>query len=188
MAGAEARGYQLQQNGSLARFQPLLPMMKARCQGSQWHGCLIVFLPCRCGCHSPSDPAVHASRQRGMLPHRRCIAWLLRAVATCHLSLPVPHPVRMLPLAPLTTHTQDPDALTFRQLPTFEDCFPASEKHYREVDHNGTVLRVRPRSYCTSRPPLTCTAPPAVGKSMVHAHASSPVGQQRSAQQGPVCL
>lgn len=37
---------------------------------------------------------------------------------------------------------KDPDALTFRQLPTFEDCFPASEKHYREVDHNGTVLRV----------------------------------------------
>lgn len=38
---------------------------------------------------------------------------------------------------------QDPDALQFRQLPTFADCFPASEKHYREVDHNGALLRVR---------------------------------------------
>lgn len=37
---------------------------------------------------------------------------------------------------------QDPEALKFRQLPTFEDCFPESEKHYREVDHHGTLLRV----------------------------------------------
>ncbi|KAI7843583.1 hypothetical protein COHA_002825 [Chlorella ohadii] len=37
---------------------------------------------------------------------------------------------------------KDPDALQFRQLPTFADCFPASEKHYREVDHNGALLRV----------------------------------------------
>ena len=41
--------------------------------------------------------------------------------------------------------TQDPEALRFRQLPTFEDCFPASEKHYREVEHNGTLLRVSAR-------------------------------------------
>ena len=34
--------------------------------------------------------------------------------------------------------------LNFRQTPTFEDCFPASEKCYRTVLHDGLVLRVGP--------------------------------------------
>ena len=33
--------------------------------------------------------------------------------------------------------------LNFRQNPTFEDCFPASEKCYKTVTHDGLVLRVR---------------------------------------------
>ena len=34
--------------------------------------------------------------------------------------------------------------LNFRQTPTFEDCFPASEKCYRTVLYDGLVLRVEP--------------------------------------------
>ncbi|KAL4424137.1 hypothetical protein ABPG75_001438 [Micractinium tetrahymenae] len=39
---------------------------------------------------------------------------------------------------------KDPSALQFRQNPTFEDCFPSSEKHYKEVKHEetGSVLQV----------------------------------------------
>ncbi len=33
--------------------------------------------------------------------------------------------------------------LNFRQNPTFEDCYPASEKNYKTVLHDGQVLRVR---------------------------------------------
>lgn len=33
--------------------------------------------------------------------------------------------------------------LNFRQNPTFEDCFPASEKCYKTVTDDGLVLRVR---------------------------------------------
>ena len=32
--------------------------------------------------------------------------------------------------------------LSFRQSPTFQDCYPGSEKCYNEVEHNGEVLRV----------------------------------------------
>ncbi|CAL8467938.1 g7476 [Coccomyxa elongata] len=32
--------------------------------------------------------------------------------------------------------------LSFRQSPTFQDCFPGSEKCYREVEHDGKTLRV----------------------------------------------
>ncbi|CAL5219971.1 g1908 [Coccomyxa viridis] len=32
--------------------------------------------------------------------------------------------------------------LTFRQSPTFKDCFPGSEKCYTEIQHNGSTLRV----------------------------------------------
>lgn len=38
---------------------------------------------------------------------------------------------------------QDQGALQFRQLPTLEDCFPSSEKHYQPVLHEGTLLQVR---------------------------------------------
>ncbi|GBF91198.1 hypothetical protein Rsub_04867 [Raphidocelis subcapitata] len=34
---------------------------------------------------------------------------------------------------------QKPDQLSFRQAPTFADCFPGSTKEHREVDHNGSV-------------------------------------------------
>ncbi len=34
------------------------------------------------------------------------------------------------------------ESLQFRQSPTFEDCFPSSEKCYKEVEHNGETLRV----------------------------------------------
>ncbi|KAL4438520.1 hypothetical protein ABPG77_000168 [Micractinium sp. CCAP 211/92] len=39
---------------------------------------------------------------------------------------------------------KDPDALQFRQRPTFADCFPSSEKHYKEVKHEetGSILQV----------------------------------------------
>lgn len=33
--------------------------------------------------------------------------------------------------------------LSFRQSPTFQDCFPGSEKCYNEIEHNGKTLRVR---------------------------------------------
>ena len=32
--------------------------------------------------------------------------------------------------------------LNFRQNPTFEDCFPGSEKVFKEVEHDGSILRV----------------------------------------------
>ena len=54
------------------------------------------------------------------------------------LFLPDPLPPRA---TPQHTHTQS-STLNFRQNPTFEDCFPGSEKVYQEVDHEGTVLRV----------------------------------------------
>lgn len=37
---------------------------------------------------------------------------------------------------------QKAEALTFRQSPTFDDCFPASEKCYKEVEHNGAKLQI----------------------------------------------
>eukprot|EP00884_Botryococcus_braunii_P006232 jgi/Botrbrau1/1560/Bobra.0107s0047.1 len=37
---------------------------------------------------------------------------------------------------------QKEENLHFRQSPTFEDCFPGSEKCYTEVEHNGSRLRV----------------------------------------------
>lgn len=37
--------------------------------------------------------------------------------------------------------------LTFRQSPTFKDCFPGSEKCYTEIQHNGSTLRVGPTVY-----------------------------------------
>ncbi|KAL0054918.1 hypothetical protein WJX82_004384 [Trebouxia sp. C0006] len=37
---------------------------------------------------------------------------------------------------------QQAEKLDFRQSPTFADCFPSSEKCYKEVDHEGTKLRV----------------------------------------------
>lgn len=33
--------------------------------------------------------------------------------------------------------------LSFRQSPTFHDCFPGSEKCYKEIEHNGSTLRVQ---------------------------------------------
>jgi hypothetical protein len=44
-----------------------------------------------------------------------------------------------------TAYLQDQDALQFKQNPTFEDCFPSSEKHYQPVLHEetGAVLQVR---------------------------------------------
>ena len=33
--------------------------------------------------------------------------------------------------------------LVFQALPTFEDCFPASQKLYTEVQHNGSTLKAR---------------------------------------------
>lgn len=35
------------------------------------------------------------------------------------------------------------EKLNFRQNPTFADCFPSSEKCYKDVDHEETKLRVR---------------------------------------------
>ena len=32
--------------------------------------------------------------------------------------------------------------LHFRQSPTFQDCYPGSEKCYTEIEHNGSTLRV----------------------------------------------
>lgn len=32
--------------------------------------------------------------------------------------------------------------MEFKQRPLFEDCFPASEKKYKEVEHNGERIRV----------------------------------------------
>lgn len=32
--------------------------------------------------------------------------------------------------------------LSFRQSPTFKDCYPGSEKCYTEIEHNGSTLRV----------------------------------------------
>ncbi|CAD7701482.1 unnamed protein product [Ostreobium quekettii] len=37
---------------------------------------------------------------------------------------------------------QKAEDLSFRQRPVFEDCFPGSEKCWKEVQHNGEVLRV----------------------------------------------
>ncbi|KAL3136805.1 hypothetical protein ABBQ38_005517 [Trebouxia sp. C0009 RCD-2024] len=37
---------------------------------------------------------------------------------------------------------QQAEKLDFRQNPTFADCFPSSEKCYKEVDHEGTKLKV----------------------------------------------
>ncbi len=34
------------------------------------------------------------------------------------------------------------EKLDFRQSPTFADCFPSSEKCYKDVDHEGAKLRV----------------------------------------------
>jgi hypothetical protein len=34
------------------------------------------------------------------------------------------------------------DKLEFRQNPTFEDCFPSSEKVYKEVEFEGETLHV----------------------------------------------
>ena len=34
------------------------------------------------------------------------------------------------------------EKLEFRQNPTFEDCFPSSEKVYNEVEFEGETLRV----------------------------------------------
>ncbi len=41
-----------------------------------------------------------------------------------------------------TRTTLQAEKLDFRQSPTFADCFPSSEKCYKEVDHEGTKLRV----------------------------------------------
>lgn len=38
--------------------------------------------------------------------------------------------------------TLQEENLNFRQSPTFEDCFPGSEKCYQELEHNGSTLRV----------------------------------------------
>lgn len=40
--------------------------------------------------------------------------------------------------------TSPDDALAFRQAPTIEGCFgTASQKHYKEVEHNGHAIKVR---------------------------------------------
>ena len=41
-----------------------------------------------------------------------------------------------------TKNTLQAEKLDFRQSPTFADCFPSSEKCYKELDHEGTKLRV----------------------------------------------
>ena len=34
------------------------------------------------------------------------------------------------------------ETLSFRQRPLLEDCFPSSSKQYKEIDHDGTVIKV----------------------------------------------
>jgi hypothetical protein len=43
---------------------------------------------------------------------------------------------------PLLSVSQTED-LSFRQTPTFADCFPGSEKCYNTVEHNGRTMQVR---------------------------------------------
>lgn len=43
---------------------------------------------------------------------------------------------------PTPTRTLQSEDLVFRQAPTFEDCFPASTKEYKTVEHNGETLQV----------------------------------------------
>jgi hypothetical protein len=45
-------------------------------------------------------------------------------------------------------HTIQAEHLQFRQSPTFEDCFPSSEKCYKEVEFNGETLRVCSHASC----------------------------------------
>lgn len=47
----------------------------------------------------------------------------------------------------LTEHVDEvacpqPEKLTFRQRPVFEDCFPSSTKQYKEVEHENGTLQV----------------------------------------------
>lgn len=43
---------------------------------------------------------------------------------------------------PLSRHHQEDGALEPRSIPTFEECFPASEKRYHEVEHGEQTLMV----------------------------------------------
>ena len=43
--------------------------------------------------------------------------------------------------------------MAFRQSPTFEDCFPSSEKLYKTVEHDGSTLQVTENSPVCSPPP-----------------------------------
>lgn len=81
--------------------------------------------------HTTSDMKQSVNR-----PHKVRQARL--EVPTLHMSLiAITSPTRLLRL-------QDPSSPEFRQRPTFEDCFPSSEKIYKDVQHEatGTTLRV----------------------------------------------
>ena len=47
---------------------------------------------------------------------------------------------------PHTLPMSQAEKLNFRQNPTFADCFPSSEKCYKEIDHEGTHLKVCPQA------------------------------------------
>ncbi|EFN53744.1 hypothetical protein CHLNCDRAFT_136333 [Chlorella variabilis] len=53
-----------------------------------------------------------------------------------------PEPGSGAPKLSVNRPQKDQAALQFRQLPTFEDCFPSSEKHYQAVQHGGTTMHV----------------------------------------------
>lgn len=46
---------------------------------------------------------------------------------------------------PDRVHACSQGELSFRQSPTFQDCFPGSKKCYTEVEHNGQTLKVSAR-------------------------------------------
>lgn len=49
---------------------------------------------------------------------------------------------------------QDPEKLDFVENPSFEECFPNSVKMYKELEHNGSALKVR----LTAPLSLSCTS------------------------------
>lgn len=57
-----------------------------------------------------------------------------------------------------------PETLTFKQRPVFEDCFPASSKQYKVVEHANGTLEVS----------TACTAAQLVGRSLLPSLISYP--------------
>ncbi|KAI3425322.1 hypothetical protein D9Q98_009086 [Chlorella vulgaris] len=66
-----------------------------------------------------------------------------RAAAAPAVDVPAA-PADSTPKQSVNRPQKDQDALQFKQNPTFEDCFPSSEKHYQPVLHEetGAVLQV----------------------------------------------